>query len=272
MKRVNERILGIEKKIGHAEKVRENEKLHIGVDLGTAYTVMVVLGEDFRPIACEMEFAQVIKDGLVVDFLGAQKIVRRLKEKIENQINLELTHAATAIPPGTQRADAKSHMYVIEGTGMEVIEILDEPTAANNVLNLQNGAVIDIGGGTTGVSILKNGQVIHTYDEATGGTHLSLVLAGRYGISMEEAEEFKKKKKNRQEVLMATRPVLEKMATIVKKQIDPYHVEEICLVGGTSLADGIEKIFQDICQTKVIKPKNPLLVTPLGIAMADKGE
>ena len=46
-----------------------------------------------------------------------------------------------------------------------------EPTAANQILKIQNGAVVDIGGGTTGISILENGKVINVDDEATGGTH-----------------------------------------------------------------------------------------------------
>ena len=70
---------------------------------------------------------------------------------------------------------------------MEVTAILDEPTAANAVLGIENGVIVDIGGGTTGLSILKDGKVIYTADEATGGTHLSLVIAGNYRISFEEA-------------------------------------------------------------------------------------
>ena len=45
--------------------------VHVGVDLGTAYTVLIVLDEDFRPIAGRYQFAQIVRDGLVVDFIGA---------------------------------------------------------------------------------------------------------------------------------------------------------------------------------------------------------
>ena len=33
--------------------------------------------------------------------------------------------------------------------------IVDEPTAAATLLDIKNGAVVDVGGGTTGISILK---------------------------------------------------------------------------------------------------------------------
>ena len=65
--------------------------------------------------------------------------------------------------------------------------VLDEPTAANQVLAIQNGAVVDIGGGTTGISIIKNGEVVKVVDEATGGTHLTLVTAGAYKVSFSES-------------------------------------------------------------------------------------
>ncbi len=48
----------------------------VGVDLGTAYIVLVVIDENDNPVAVELEFAQVLKDGLVVDYMGACDIVR----------------------------------------------------------------------------------------------------------------------------------------------------------------------------------------------------
>ena len=61
--------------------------------------------------------------------------------------------------------------------------MLDESTAANEVLKMKNGAVVDIGGGTTGISVLKDGKVVYIADEPTGGTHFSLVISGAYGKS-----------------------------------------------------------------------------------------
>lgn len=269
IKEVNREIRGVESTIKKPVLPKKGESLKVGVDLGTAFTVMVVLGEDDRPLACEMEFAQVIKDGLVVDYLGAQQIVRRLKASIEEKLDTEITHAAIAVPPGTGEADSKTHFYVVEGAGLEVTNISDEPTAANEVLKIDNGAVVDIGGGTTGISVLKNGEVTYVYDEATGGTHLTLVIAGRYGIPFEEAEEKKRDPKTKGEIFGVVRPVLEKMATIVKGQIEGKEVDVIYLVGGTCKIDGIEEVFEKICNVKVIKPKNPLLVTPIGIAKSD---
>ncbi len=80
-----------------------------------------------------------------------------------------LLHAAIAIPPGTTENDTRTHQYVVESTGLQVCNIVDEPTAANAVIGMKDGVIVDIGGGTTGLSILKDGQVVFVVDEATGG-------------------------------------------------------------------------------------------------------
>lgn len=243
------------------------DELIVGVDLGTAYIVLVVLDKELRPVACEMEFAQVVRDGLVVDFMGARAIVKRLKEKIEDKLGVQLKKAAIAVPPGTGERDCGTHRYVVEGAGLEVTSILDEPTAANSVLNIDNGAVVDIGGGTTGLSIFKNGRVVYTADEPTGGTHLTLVIAGNYKIRFEEAEELKKQKGRHREVFPLVIPVVQKMAAIIKNHTRKYQVDNIYLVGGTCCMDGIEAIIEKETGIPTWKPYNPLLVTPIGIAM-----
>ncbi|WP_115641899.1 ethanolamine utilization protein EutJ [Clostridium putrefaciens] len=270
--RVDTIIKEVESSIKKPRKVNRDEKLYVGVDLGTAYIVIVVLDSKKRPIACEMQFAQVVRDGLVVDFIGATKIVKELKRKIEDKIGIELTKAAIAVPPGTDERDIKTHSYVVEGAGMEVISVEDEPTAANAVLQIDNGVVVDVGGGTTGLSIFKDGKVIYTADEATGGTQLSLVIAGAYKIPFEDAEEKKKSTKNQEEIFHMVTPVIQKVASIINTHIKAFDVDKIYLVGGTCCLKNFEKVIQKETGIETIKPLNPFLVTPLGIAIncADK--
>lgn len=270
LKKANKKISALEEVESATCLPDKNEKIKVGVDLGTAYIVLVALGEGGRPLALEMQYAQVVRDGLVVDFVGARQIVLKLKEKLEKRLSRELKEAAIAVPPGTQEADCKSHKYVVEGAGLEVTEILDEPTAANGVLGIESGAIVDIGGGTTGISVLQDGKVVYVADEATGGVHLSLVLAGHYKIPYEEAENLKKDATRHQEILPVVRPVLEKMASIVRRHVSGYDIEHVYLVGGTCCLQGMEKIFQDYLQIPVHKPKNPFLVTPLGIALGSE--
>ena len=49
--------------------------------------------------------------------------------------------------------------------------------------------MVDVGGGTTGMSILKSGKVTFSADEPTSGSHMKLVIAGALGLPYAEAEE-----------------------------------------------------------------------------------
>lgn len=239
-----------------------------GVDLGTACVVIAVMDENKRPVAGACQYADVVRDGMVVDYIGAVRIVREMKEKLEAQLGTELVYAAAAIPPGTDLLDGGAIKNVIQSAGFELTNVLDEPTAANRVLKIQNGAVVDIGGGTTGISVLKDGKVVYIADEPTGGTHFSLVVAGAYKMPLQEAELFKRDRKNHKELLPVIKPVVEKVSSIVNQHIKEYDVREISLVGGTCCFTGIEEMIGKQTGIYTHKPHNPMFVTPLGIALS----
>ena len=241
--------------------------LKTGVDLGTANIVLAVVDEENHPVAGALYPSTVVKDGIVVDYMGAIRIVRRLKHQVEEAIGQELTNASCAIPPGIIAGNVKCIANVVEGAGFEVSNVLDEPTAASTVLDIKDGAVVDVGGGTTGISILKDGEVIYTADEPTGGTHMTLVLAGYYGISMEEAEQIKKDPTKESEVFPIIKPVVQKMASIVKHFLEGYQVPAIYLVGGACSFHEFVDVFEKELNIKTCKASRPLMVTPLGIAM-----
>ena len=242
-------------------------KIHVGVDLGTAYTVLVVLDENNVPIAGEYQFAQVTRDGLVVDFVGAVDLLRKMKDRVEKKLGFTLTSAATAYPPGVPMGEVRATANVLYGAGLDCSGTLDEPTAANNVLQIQDGAIVDVGGGTTGVAIFENGKVVYTADEATGGTHFSLVIAGSTGATFEEAEALKKDPKEQTRLFPVIRPVMEKVASIVNRHIEGFRVDKLYLVGGTCAYPGMTEVIQEMTGIETILPGNPLFVTPLGIAM-----
>ena len=245
---------------------------YTGVDLGTACVVLAVLDENYRPVAGAYRYADVVRDGMVVDYIGAINIVRELKKELEDKLGAELIYAAAAIPPGTDTLDSGAIKNVVQAAGFELTNIMDEPTAANEVLKIENGAVVDIGGGTTGISILKDGKVVYVADEPTGGTHFSLVVSGAYKMPFSEAEIYKRDPKNHKELMGVLKPVVEKVSSIINQHIKGYDVREISLVGGTCCLAGIEKIIEKNTGIFTHKPKNPMFVTPLGIALGCKQE
>jgi ethanolamine utilization protein EutJ len=241
--------------------------LKVGVDLGTAYLTVAVLDESDRPLTGEYQFAQVARDGLVVDFVGAVDLIKAMKERIEKRIGRELTHAASGFPPGVPRAEVQATAHVVEAAGMICTGLVDEPTAANALVSLKDGVIVDVGGGTTGIAVVENGEVVYTADEATGGTHFSLVIAGAHDIPFDEAEKRKIDPEEQPALFPVVKPVLEKVASIVARHIEGYQVPSITLVGGTSAFYRAAEVIEEYTGIPAWVPDFPALVTPIGMAM-----
>lgn len=261
---VNKIIENFEDKIKNPVK-NPKGNLYTGVDLGTAYIVLTVYDEDKNPIAGAYQYAEVVRDGMVVDYIGACDIVSKLKKEIEDKIGRELLVAGVAVPPGTEAIDGGVVKNVCEACGFEVLASFDEVSAANKLLNIDSGVIVDIGGGTTGVSILENGKTKKTSDEPTGGRHLSLVLAGSYKTTLDEAENIKRDFSKHKEIFPVISPVLDKISSIIDKTINGDDVDKVVLVGGSALLNDIEDYVGKKLNLPTLKPINPMFVTPIGI-------
>ena len=261
-------MAAVERALTSRSPATRPEAVKVGVDLGTAYTVLTALDEHDRPLAAAYERADVVRDGVVTDFVGAVDVVRRLKADVESRLGLRLGVAHGAYPPGVPLAEVRAVQHVIEAADLECSGLVDEPTAANAVLALRDGVVVDVGGGTTGVAVVREGVVVHTADEATGGTHLSLVIAGALGISFEEADALKTDPAEQARLFLVVRPVMEKVASIVARNAQGWPVPVVYLVGGTVAFPGFAAVVAEHSGFETVVPVSPLFVTPLGIALS----
>ncbi len=251
---------------GRAALPERVDQVKVGVDLGTAYTVVVVLDPDDRPLAAASARADVVRDGVVTDFVGAVDLVRRLKAQVEDQLGATVMAAHGAYPPGVPLSDVRAVRHVLEAADLECTGLVDEPSAANAVLRLDDGVVVDVGGGTTGIAVVRDGEVVHTADEPTGGTHFTLVIAGALGVSFDEAELLKVDRAEQARLLPLVRPVMEKVASIVVANTRGYPVPQVHLVGGPVAFPGFAEVLAEASGLPAVVPVHPLYVTPLGIA------
>lgn len=253
-------------RVRRCQAIAPDLPIRVGVDLGTAFTTIMVTDESGLPLAGAVTFADVVRDGIVWDFAGALEVVRTLKGSLEKKTGRTLHRASVTIPPSVNESDHRAHRYVLEGCDLECTAVVDEPTAANALLHVQEGAVVDIGGGTTGVAIIHDGEVVRTFDEPSGGRHLSLTIAGAMDMSLEDAELFKRDADNHRRLLPVVAPVLEKLATIVRDGIRGENIERIYLVGGTVAFSGVEAIMNRVTGIPCEVAPESMLVTPLGVA------
>ena len=266
--RLHEAMKALEAAIVSEPLAEPPHQIKVGVDLGTAYTVLVALDGNDRPLAAAYEYADVVRDGVVTDFVGAIEVVRRLKHDVEARLGVSIPAAHGAYPPGVPQSEVRAVHHVIQAADMECSGLVDEPTAANAVLRLRDGVVVDVGGGTTGVAVVQDGEVVHTDDEPTGGTHFTLVIAGALGISYDEAEKLKKDPTQQSRLFPLVRPVMEKVATIVATSTRGWSVPKVYLVGGTVSFPGFADVVSSALGIDAVVPVSPLFVTPFGIALS----
>ncbi|MGI4895327.1 MAG: ethanolamine utilization protein EutJ, partial [Janthinobacterium lividum] len=248
--------------------------LRVGVDLGTASCVLVVLASSGTmrdvPLWVESTPTAAVRDGVVVDFAAAADAVRRLRARAEEALGVDLggsgVRTATAYPPCIDVADARACTFVCEAGGFVDVVLVDEVSAAQQLLGVVDGVVVDVGGGSTGVGVFRGGELVALDDRAGGGHHLDLVLAGALGIPLEQAEEHKRT--HPADSLGILKPGLQRIAESVRRLTVGHEELPLHLAGGALMIPGASDVLAAYLERPTVTYPHALLITPLGIAMS----
>lgn len=240
--------------------------LRVGIDLGTATIVIAVVDATDRPVFLDFRRAAAVRDGVVVDFHAAAGATAALKDSAEAALGVQLREAAAAYPPGVPEADARACRFVLERAGFDCVELTDEVTAAQALLRVHDGAIADVGGGSTGVGQYRDGELVALGDLPGGGHHLNLILAGAMKITVEEAERLKREDPS--DRLPVLRPGIERIAHNIDRLLPTHPEGPIHLVGGALMVPGAGAVVSRYLGHEVAEYPHALLITPFGIALS----
>jgi ethanolamine utilization protein EutJ len=238
--------------------------LRCGVDLGTATIVLTIVDARGEPIYLDWLPRRVVRDGVVVDFAGAAAAVDELRERAQTTLDIALDAAATAYPPGVGREEARACRFVLERAGFECRALVDEVSAAQALLDVRDGVIADVGGGSTGVGLVVDGKIVQLSDRPGAGYHLDLILAGALGIEVEQAE----REKRNGDHLPILRPGLERIAESIRRQVGGKPIGTAYLVGGALMIPGAAEIVRQYLGCDVVEYPHALFITPFGIALS----
>ena len=240
--------------------------LRFGVDLGTATIVLTAVDAADRPVYWDFAPCAAVRDGVVVDFGGAAHEVRQLKRRAEELLGRAIEAAATAFPPCIAAPEARACRYVLEQSGMACRALIDEVSAAQQLLAIDDGVIVDVGGGSTGVGVFRDGQLVSLSDAPGGGHHLDLIIAGARRIPVEAAETLKRSASAEIESIVA--PGIERIAESIKRQVGHHAFGAVHLVGGALMLPGAPGIVTSYLGVPAIAYPHADLITPYGMALA----
>ena len=240
--------------------------LFFGIDLGTATVVLTATDQAGNPVYWDFVRCNAVRDGVVVNFSDAVDAVRKLKLDAEGVLGTEIGSAATAFPPGVPEVEARACRFVLENAGIDCRLLIDEVSAAQALLKLSDAAIVDVGGGSTGVGIVEAGRIVALDDQPGGGHHLDLIVAGALKISIEQAEALKRTQS--QDFTVILRPGVERIAASIQLQIGNRQVSSVHLVGGAVRIPGADGIVGNFLNIPTVAYPHSELVTPFGIALS----
>jgi molecular chaperone DnaK len=257
----------------------------------TVYSIKRFMGRRFDEVTEETKRVpyKVVRgdhDDARVEILGKKysppeisaMILQKLKTAAEDFLGEKVSKAVITVPAYFNDAQRQATKQAGEIAGLEVVRIINEPTAAALAYGLDKKkdetiAVYDLGGGTFDISILEVGEGVVEVKATAGDTHL-----GGDDIDQRIAEwimgEFKK---DEGIDLASDRMALQRLKEAAEKakiELSQLMETEINLPFLTANASGPKHLVKKLTRTKLEQLMEDILqrsVGPVKQALADAG-
>lgn len=158
----------------------------------TIFSVKRLMGHKFKDESVQFDIkwlpytVKAGRDGMaVVEVEGREftpqeisaQILQKIKSDAESYLGGKLTQAVITVPAYFDDSQRQATKQAGEIAGLEVLRIINEPTAAALAYGLDKKnahtiAVYDLGGGTFDISILELGEGVYEVKSTNGDTHL----------------------------------------------------------------------------------------------------
>lgn len=201
----------------------------IGIDLGTANVLVyipkkgivinepsvVAVSEDNKVLAVGEEAKEMVgrtpdtitayrplRDGVIADYRVTESMIRHFINKVSGGVRLFRPEVMISVPAGATSTEKRAVVDATKQAGAKAAYIIPEPIAAALGAEIPidtpaGNLIVDIGGGTTEVSILSLGGIVASSSVRVGGDKLDQAIADyirkKYGLAVGDktAEEIK---------------------------------------------------------------------------------
>lgn len=177
---------------------------------------------------------------------------RPQKEAVSEKMQVLMVGAPTILIKKYQKITAMAGLSI---KFLET-EILSIVRALVTTDDFPPSVIVNIGSINTSLALIRDGIIIFTYSIPTGGLAISRAITTDFGLTVEQAEEYKKTygvsdQAHGEKIGSAAEPILNSIMAEIKKALafysDKYKndkpITQILLTGGTAKLPGIDVYF-----------------------------
>ncbi len=193
----------------YIKTIRSFLSFDIGIDLGTANTLVYVRGEGI--VLCEPSVVAIrkgtsqvlavgeeakrmlgrtpgnivairpMKDGVIADFEISERMLRYFISKVHNRRRFVKPLIVIAVPSGITEVEKRAVIDSAERAGAREVHLIEEPKAAAIGVGMPvdepiGNMVVDIGGGTTEIAIISLGGIVCARSLRIGGDEMDAAI------------------------------------------------------------------------------------------------
>lgn len=249
-------VSSIKRFMGHRQDEVQDEGRRVAYTLaqgskGEARVSVPAMGKDFTP-----------------EEISAM-ILQKLKGDAEKYLGEEVTQAVLTVPAYFNDSQRQATKNAGQIAGLEVLRIINEPTAASLAYGLEKKAtetilVWDLGGGTFDVSILEVGDGVFEVKSTAGDTHLGgddyddrIVSHLAEKFQSDEGIDLRKDRQALQRLIEASEKAKIELSTMVQTEINlPYITAD--QNGPKHLSDTLSRAkFEDLTASLTERTQRP---------------
>lgn len=246
-----------------------------------------------------------VKNQKMTPFEISADILKELKKQAEKTLKETVTQAVITVPAYFDDAARTATKNAARLAGLEVLRLVNEPTAAALAYGLDQGseglyAVFDLGGGTFDFSLLNLQKGVFQVLASNGDAHLGgddfdqallkhfdpkevdlrqalqIIKGAKEDLSTKEATHFTLGGQNhtlsRQDFETLARPLVERALTVCREtlsysNIDLKDIQGVVMVGGSTRIPLVRQEVEKLFQQRPLTNTNPLTVVAQGAAL-----
>jgi len=205
-------------------------------------------------------------------------ILQKMKQTAEDYLGQTVTQAVVTVPAYFNDAQRQATKDAGKVAGLEVLRIINEPTAASLAYGLEKKkdekiAVFDLGGGTYDISILELGEGVFEVKSTNGDTHLGGDDLDQRIIDWLVAEFKKDQGIDLSQDAMALQR-LKEAGEKAKMELSSTMQTDINLPFITATQDGPKHLNYSLSRSRfeqLVDPEMQRLIPPMQKALADAG-